>query len=77
MQTGPDLPQVKGTRQSRRQEYSQGEWTCWLMSGIMKLLGRNVSLNKYVQKASYCSRTSGPWAFAGQHAGLVSPRVSL
>lgn len=43
----------------------------------MKLFERNVSLNEYVQKAGDCSRTSGPWPFAGQHAGLLSPTVSL
>ena len=77
MQTGPDLPRVKGTRQSRRQSFPKGGWTCRLMAGIMKLLGRNVSLNEYVQKAGYYGRSSGPWLFAGQHAGLVSPIVSL
>lgn len=77
MQTGPDLPRVKGTRQSRRQSFPKRGWTRWLTAGIMKLLGRDVSLNEYVQKAGYCSRSSGPWPFAGQHAGLVSPMVSL
>lgn len=77
MQTGPDLPRVKETRQSGRQTFPKGGRTCWLTAEIMKLLGRNVSLNENVQKASYCSRTSGPWPCAGQHAGLVSPVVSL
>lgn len=36
----------------------------------MKLLGRNVSLNEDVQNAGDCSGTSGPWLFAGQHAGF-------
>lgn len=76
-QTGLDLPWVKGIRQSRRQSFPKADWTCWLTAGIMKLLGRNVSLNEYVQKAGYCSRTSGSWLFAGQHSGLVSPVVSL
>lgn len=69
-----------GSKEQGNQEgksVPKGGWTCWLMPGIMKLLGRNVSLNEYVQKASYCSRTSGSWPFAGQHAGLVMPMVSL
>lgn len=77
MQTGPDLPRVKETRQSRRQTFPEGGRTCWLTAGIMKLLGRNVSFNENVQKAGYCSSTSGPRPFAGQHAGLVSPVVSV
>lgn len=69
-----------GSKERGNQEgraFPRGERTCWLRAGIMKLLGRNVSLNEYVQKGGYCSRTSGPWLFAGQHAGLVSPMVSL
>lgn len=76
-QRRPDLPRVKGIRQSGRQSFPKAGWTCWLTAGIMKLLGRNVSLNEYVQKAGYCCRTSGWWLFAGQHSGLVSPVVSL
>lgn len=51
MQTGPDLPRVKGTRQSRRQSFPKRGWPRWLTAGIMKLLGRDVSLNEYVQKS--------------------------